>query len=132
MADTGGTFIVELKPSHVDGGTYRHTDTRDPTDGEGCIPIPIKYAENYSIYNSNYKGDVLRLNLFNCKSADGIFEGRLKAIGGRYSGDIYAKQFQGDGDLKALGVWFKKRSAKVGDKVKVTWISTTDIVIEII
>ena len=132
MANVGDIFVVELKPSHVDQGTYRHTDTREPIDGEGYIPIPIRYAEDYSIYNSNYKGDVLGLNLFNCTSVDGDFSGKLKAAGGRYAGDIYAKQLQGDGDLKALGAWFKKRCAKIGDRVKVTWISATDITIEII
>lgn len=132
MPKAGDYFVVELKPSHIDWGNYRHTDTRGAIDEEGYIPIPINYARSLGIYNSNYSYTGLGYNLFNCKSADGYFAGVLKAAGSKEAGNIYAKQFEGDGDLKALGRWFKKCSAKVGDKVKVQWVSPTDIIIELL
>jgi hypothetical protein len=132
MPKAGDHFIVELKPSHVDWGNYRYTDTREPIDGEGYIPIPLPKARSLGIYNSNYLHIGLGYNLFNCTSADGYFSGVLKAAGSRKAGDIYAKQFEGSGDLKALGRWFRRCGAKVGDHVKVHWISSTDIIIELL
>lgn len=132
MAKAGDSFIVELKPSHIDWGNYRHTDTREAIDGEGYIPIPIDDAHSLEIYNSNYPNKGLGYNLFNCTSVDGHFTGVLKSAGSREAGDVYAKQFEGNGDLKALGRWFTACSAKVGDCVKVKWISPTDIIIELL
>ena len=132
MPKAGDHFIVELKPSHVDWGNYRYTDTREPIDGEGYIPIPLSQARSLGIYNSNHSHTGLGYNLFNCTSADGYFAGVLKAAGSREAGDIYAKQFEGNGDLKALGRWFSRCSAKIGDRVKVLWTSPTDIIIELI
>lgn len=132
MPKSGDYFIVELKPSHVDWGNYRYTDTREAIDGEGYIPIPLPQARSLGIYNSNYKHTGLGYNLFNCTSADGHFDGVLKAAGSKESGDVYAKQFEGNGDLKALGRWFRKCGAKVGDRVKVLWTSPNDIVIELL
>ena len=132
MANAGDSFTVELKPSHIAWGTYRHTNTREPISGEGYIPIPLRYAEEYNVYNSNYRGDVLGFNLFNCTSAAGESLGRLKAAGGKGAGEIYAKQFQGDGDLKVIGRWFRNQGAKVGDRVQIIWTSPTDIIIELL
>ncbi len=132
MPKAGDQFTVELKPSHVDWGKHRYTDTRDLIDGEGYIPIPLAKAREIGIYNSNYPRTGLGYNLFNCTSADGYFKGVLKAAGSKEAGDIYAKQFEGNGDLKALGRWFGKCGAKVGDHVKVLWTSPTSIIIELL
>jgi len=132
MPSAGDYFIVELKPSHVNWGTHRNTDTREPIDGEGYIPIPLARARSFGIYNSNYSHTGLGYNLFNCTSADGCFTGVLKAAGCKEAGDIYAKQFEGNGDLKALGRWFRRCRANVGDRVKVLWTSPTSIVIELL
>ena len=132
MPRAGDYFIVELKRSHIDWGNHRYTDTRDPIDGEGYIPIPVNYARRFGIYNSNHSNTGLGYNLFNCISSDGYFEGVLKAAGSKEAGDIYAKQFEGSGDLKALGRWFSEYGARVGDQVKVQWVSPTDIIIELL
>lgn len=132
MPNAGDYFIVELKPSHVNWGTHRNTDTRQPIDGEGYIPIPLAQARSLGIYNSNHSHTGLGYNLFNCTSADGYFAGVLKAAGSKESGDNYAKQFEGNGDLKALGRWFSRCSAQVGDLVKVSWTSPTEIIIELV
>ena len=73
--------------------------------------------------------DTLGINLFNCHSADGYFNGVLRAQGNQNRAN-FAKQFSADGDLKAIGEWYATISAAVGNIVRVTWNSPTDILIE--
>ena len=134
MANAGDYYEIELKPSHIEWGEYRHTNTRDIRDNEGYIPIPRNKAIEYRILNSNGTNnvDVMGKNLFQCRSLDGNYKGVLKAQGSSTAGDIYAKQFSGAGDLQAVGNWYKAVNAKVGDIVRVEWISPTAVVIEIL
>ena len=132
MANTGNFYIITLKQAHLSWGTHRYTHTRGFVYGEGYIPIPIKYARRYNIVNSNATGgnDVLGQNIFNCRSVDEFFTGTLKAQGNSAAGSNYAKQLSANNDLKALGAWFVHINAQVNDRIKVTWTSPTDIVIE--
>ncbi|WP_368294117.1 hypothetical protein [Dehalobacter sp. TBBPA1] len=132
MANTGDSYVIELKRAHLEWGSYRHTNSRGVVYGEGYIPIPIDVAYSYSIYNSNFRRTGLGYNLFNCRSVDGYYNGVLKAGGSREAGDVYAKQFHGNGDLQALGNWFAHVNANIGDRVEVTWVSPLDIVIRLI
>lgn len=127
MPTVGDSFIITLRPSHLGWGTYRYTDTRDPIYGEGYIPIPRRYAQAYSIYNSN---QYLANTQYNCTSADGYFNGILLAQGCTRAGDIYAKQFAEEGNLKGIGDWYAHVHAQVGDHVRVTWNSSTAVEIE--
>lgn len=132
MLKAGSTYTITLKKSHLEWGTHRYTGSRNQIYGEGYIPIPSHIAYNYNLLNNNGTNytDVLGKNLFNCTSVDGKFSGILRAQGSREAGDIYAKQFSGDKDLKSLGDWYYAIGASIGDQVKVTWISLTDIEIE--
>jgi hypothetical protein len=132
MARAGQSYTITLKKAHLEWGTHRYTNSRGVVYGEGYIPIPAKVARTFNIQNQNGTGynDVLGVNLFNCKSVDGIFDGVVRAQGCKEAGYIYAKQFSGDGDLKAIGDWFYAIGASVGDRVKVYWTSPADIVIE--
>lgn len=132
MANTGDTYIITLRKSHLEWGTHRYTNSRNQIYGEGYIPIPADYAYSYELLNSNGTGyrDVLGKNIFYCESADGLFKGVLRAQGCREAGDKYAKQFSGDGNLKSLGTWFAQIGAVVGDRIRVSWVSPTAIVIE--
>ncbi|PEJ58837.1 hypothetical protein CN692_07625 [Bacillus sp. AFS002410] len=128
MPKTGDTFITTLKKAHLEWGNYRFTGTRDVIYGEGYLQIPRTDAKRIGIYNSNHSSSV---NTFNCNSADGFLSGvTLKASGSMEAGDVYAKQFQGSGNLQIIGAWFSHISAKIGDRVKVTWTSPTEIKIE--
>lgn len=133
MAKTGDSYIVTLEKAHLEWGTHRYTGSRQQIYGEGYLQIPRQIAVKFSLYNSNYTGgdDVLGLNIFNCTSADGLFNGQLKAQGNAKRGDVYAKQFSGNNDLQALGSWYNAIGAQIGNKVKVRWISSTDIIIEL-
>lgn len=134
MAKAGDSYVVTLKKTHIEWGTHRYTGSRNQIYGEGYIPIPSSYAYRFDLLNSNGTGyrDVLGKNIFNCRSVDGLYQGTLRAQGCREAGDVYAKQFSGDGNLKSLGTWFSQIGAVVGDKIKVCWISPTDIEIELI
>ena len=133
MANAGNTFTITLKRPHLEWGSHRYTDSRGIVYGEGYIPIKASDAYNFNLLNqngTNYE-DIFGLNLFNCVSVDGRFRGVLRAQGTQ-SDDHFAKQLAGDKDLKALGDWFYAMGATIGDQVKVTWTSSTDIEIELL
>lgn len=133
MANTGDSYIVTIKRPHLEWGEYRYTGSRGIVYGEGYIKIPASEAYRLNLLNSNgtNQKDVFGENLFNCVSSDGRFRCVLRAQGNQ--GDKrFAKQFAGDNNLKALGDWYYSVGAQVGDQVKLTWASPTDIVIELI
>lgn len=133
MAISGDSYTITLKQAHLNWGTHRYTSSRGIVYGEGYIPIPSQYAHRFNIYNSNYDQQGLGFNIFNCNSYDGFLQDvSLKSGGSSTSGDIYAKQFHGNGNLQTLGAWFARVNAQVGDSVEVTWTSPTDIVIRLI
>ena len=132
MARAGDCYEVELKEPHLGWGTYRSTNTRERREGEAYIQIPADIARSFNLLNSNGTGgrDVWGENLFRCTSADGFFNGVLRAQGSSFAESIYAKQFSGDKNLRAIGDWYEAIGAQVGDAIKVTWTSNVDIVIE--
>jgi len=128
MPVAGDQFITTLKKAHLEWGTHRHTSSRGIRYGEGYLQIPMNVAKSIGIYNSNQPEATF---IFNCTSVDGYLNNvSLKASGSSSAGDIHAKQFQGSGDLKLIGDWFNHVNAQIGDKVKITWTSPVDIVIE--
>lgn len=129
MAVAGNSYTVILKEAHLRWGVHRYTNSRGLVYGEAYIPIPAHIARSFNIYNGNSPQNGFGFNTFNCISIDGFFSGVLKSSGCSRRGEIYAKQFQGEGNLKALGAWFAHVNARVGDHVEVTWTSQTDITI---
>ncbi|MHC1717226.1 MAG: hypothetical protein AB9883_01005 [Acidaminococcaceae bacterium] len=131
MAIAGDHFTVTLSETHLDWGRVRNATNRVPIQGEGFIPIPRHIARRIGLFNGNHtcRQNQLGINLFNCRSADGFFAGQLKSQGGSYKGDIFAKNFAGNRDLKALGRWYVQCNARPGDTVEVTWTTPTDITI---
>ncbi|WP_099331462.1 hypothetical protein [Priestia aryabhattai] len=128
MPKLGDYFITTLKKAHLEWGSHRRTNSRDITYGEGYLQIPRSQAVKIEIFNSN-KPEAI--NIFNCNSVDGFLKNvRVKASGSSTAGDIYAKQLQGNGNLQLIGGWYNHVNAQIGDKVKVTWTSKTDIEIE--
>ena len=132
MAKAGDTYTITLKKTHLEWGTHRYTGSRGSIYGEGYIPIPSHCAYSFGLKNGNAtnKRGILGVNLFNCISRDGAFHGQLKSQGCSSAGVIYAKQFSANNDLKALGAWYAIINARVGDQIKVTWVSATDMEIE--
>ena len=133
MANTGDSYIITLRPSHLDWGEYRNTFSRDSLQGEAYIPIPSSVAKDLYLLNNNGTDmrDVLGKNLFRYTTADGSFRGVLRAQGSSKRGSIYAKQFSADKNLKEIGEWFDFIGATVGTPIKVEWTSPYDIILSV-
>jgi hypothetical protein len=129
MAMAGQSFTVEIQQAHLGWGMHRNTDTREPIDGEGYIKIPRKYAELFSIFNSNHP---TANPIYSCTALNGYFCGNLLAQGCSEAGDVYAKQFAQKGNLKGIGNWYRAVGAQVGRYVKVTFTSPNSLTIEYI
>ena len=133
MAQTGNTYTVPLRPSHLNWGEYRNPTNRNIIPGEGYIPIPRNYAMNYEIFNSNHRQIGLGYNLFYASSTDGFLDNVvLLAQGCSNAGDIYAKQFSVQGNLQMIGEWYRNCNATPNDSVKVTWENSKFILLEIV
>ena len=133
MAITGNTYTIQLGPSHLGWGDHRYTNTRDIIYGEGYIPLPIQTARAFNIFNSNYSTTGWGYNLFHASSVDGFLNNvSLLAQGSKTAGDIYAKQFSVQGDLRMIGAWYANQNATTNNSVRVTWTSPTDIILQII
>lgn len=132
MAQTGDSFTVELNKAQLEWGTYRFTGSRGIRYGEGYLKIPRNYARLYNLYNGNHtqKQDILGENIFHATSKDGLFNGFLRSQGCTNAGDPLAKQFAGDKDLMVLGDWYSQIEAQEGDRIRVTFTSYKDILIE--
>lgn len=118
MPNCGDSYTVTLKEAHLNWGTLRYTDTREPIYGEVYIQIPAHIAYNLNIR----KGDV-----YDATSSCGNFHCRLRASGNQANAD-YAKQFQSDGDLKVLGHWLHEIChAQVGHQVNIFWNSPSSV-----
>jgi hypothetical protein len=125
MAKSGDRFITTLKRAHLEWGSFRHTNSRGIIYGEGYLQIPAKEARRLNITNSNLVGGN---NVYICSSKDGFLNNiTLKSTGCNKAGDIYAKQFNGNGNLKLIGNWFSHINAKVGDQIEILWITSNKI-----
>lgn len=128
MPISGDSFITTLQRAHLEWGSHRHTDSRGTVYGEGYLQVPRSIARQFGIYNSNQSGANI---VYRCNSLDGFLRNvTLKASGSSTAGDVYAKQFQGNGNLQLLGDWFNHLNAQIGDRIKISWTSPTDIEIE--
>ena len=126
MPKTGDYFITTLKRAHLEWGSYRHTDSREIVYGEGYLQIPRSIAINLKIYNNNSSANAT----YAAYSNDGFLnKADLLAAGSMVAGDEYAKQFQGSGNLKLLGSWYQHINAQIGDKIKVEFLSPTEILL---
>ncbi|MDI6047047.1 hypothetical protein [Flavobacterium yafengii] len=127
MPNTNDILITTLRKAHLEWGSHRHTTSRGTVYGEGYLQIPIAKARLLNITNSNLNGGNIT---YVCNSSDGFLNNvELKATGSMASGNIYAKQFQGSGNLKVLGDWFSLVNAVIGDKVEIKWTSPTQIIL---
>ena len=130
MPSRGDIYRVKLRKAHLEWGTHRYTSSRGIVYGEGYIQLPVKYARQFDIYNSNMSGVNI---LYKCSSKDGFLKDTtLKAQGCSRAGEVYAKQFSAIGNLRIIGSWYQHVGAVVGGTVVVEWISSTEILVEYI
>lgn len=129
MPKAGDSFVVEVLDIHVGWGTYpkRRSPTRSSTPGEGYIKIPKPEAIKFNIFNSNMMG---ANTLYSVTTKNGCpIEEMLLAQGCSQQGDIYAKQFSAQGNLKAIGGWYASVHAQPGGHVEVCFTSPTSLTI---
>lgn len=133
MAQIGDAYTIPLKQAHLNWGEHRNPTNRGAISGEGYIPIPRNFAENFGVFNSNYTQNGFGYNLFHASSTDGFLNNvTLLAQGCSTAGDIYAKQFSVQGNLQTIGDWYKNCNASPSNLVSVSWTSPTTILLEII
>ena len=127
MPKKGNEFTITLGKTHLGWGTHRYTNSRETIYEEGYLPIPKAKAKEFDIYMSNKKDANY---IYNFSTDDNFYSNEeLKASGCSTKGDIYAKNLAGNGDLKLLGKWFTHIKAKVGDEIKISFTSPTNIVL---
>ena len=133
MPNAGNSFDVSLENAHLDWGSYRSPTNRAVISGEAYIAIPKAYAVSFGIFNSNNPKTGLGYNEFIASSKDGFLKDViLLAQGCSSAGDPYAKQFSVKGNLKMLGDWFTHCGATTNNRVKVTFTSSTSLILEVI
>ena len=85
------------------------------------------YAEQFDIFNDNHPTANPR---YHCTAVNGTYSGTLLAQGCSSAGDVYAKQFAEEGNLKGIGNWYRSVGAQVGGRVKVSFTSSDSLKIE--
>ncbi|MDQ1151191.1 hypothetical protein QE382_003175 [Sphingobacterium zeae] len=127
MPKAGDQFISTLKKTHLGWGTHRYTNSRPAIKNEGYIPIPSRYAKGFYITNLH---ETRQSNIYKFSTSDGyLIDKELKASGNTKKGDKFAKNLHGNNDLKLLGSWFNHIGAKIGDKIKVEFKSSNEILL---
>lgn len=120
MPNTGDRFITN---------TYQYWGTYDPKRlstsrvtelDEAYIVIPKYVAEQFSIYMSNKIGANTSYEAYDDQ---GNFICTLKAQGCSTKGDVFAKQFAGKGNLKALSSWILINKITDADTIEVEFLS---------
>lgn len=133
MPKKGDTFNVPIGNAQLGWGTHRNPTNRAPISGEAYFAIPRIYAKRYGLYNSKHSKTGLGYNEFYASTADGfINEEILLAQGNVEAGDPYAKNFSFKGNLKRLGDWFTYCGATTSNQIRVTFTSSTALILEII
>lgn len=121
MPKAGDSFTVTIKKSHIDwGDETRNPTNRDKVKGESYVKIPAEYARKY---------DLFRGSEYNASFTNGSPSIKIKSAGNGPADGKYGKQFEGigSGACKAFTPWYKSCGAKVGDKVKAEFTSSSDI-----
>lgn len=133
MPNAGDSYTVPVTHSQIEWGKYRNPTSRDVIEGEGYIAIPRRYAVAYGLYNSNSSQTGLGYNEFVVSSSDGFINNEiLLAQGCSKAGDPYAKNFSVKKNLKRIGGWLARNNATIANKIRVTFISPTEVFLEII
>lgn len=127
MPNKNDFYEVEIRPSHLKWGEFRNHKNRVIVYGESYVKIPSEIAREFNI---------IRGSIFRAYFTNSVESFEIKASGnGPIENDVQlAKQFEGvgSGACKAFTPWYKSNDAEVGDIVKVTFLSSSEILFEII
>lgn len=67
---------------------------------------------------------------YRCIAVNGIYSGTLLVQGCSRAGEIYAKQFAEEENVKGIGNWYRSVGAQVGGRVKVSFTSSDSLEVE--
>lgn len=127
MAKKGDSYTVVIEAAHIDWGVHRNPTNRPIIEGESYVKITSDAARDF---------EIKRGNEYMAHFTNGMPSMAIKAAGNgpMKNGIQYAKQFEGIGygACKAFTPWYTSYNAKVGDKVRVEFISDKDILFTII
>lgn len=122
MSRIGKGYKVELLDAHVDWGVFRNPTNRPVIEGESYVKIPASEARRLNLVRgSQYKAHF--------DNGHPVIDIKAAGNGPCERGVQYAKQFEGigRGACKAFTSWFESINAKVGDEVRVEFITEEDI-----
>lgn len=122
MPKAGDKFSTNTYQNWGEYNPKRFSPSRSHEPNESYIVIPKFFAEIFSIYMSNKKGANTCYEAYDDKDE---FICVLKAQGCSVKGSVYAKQFSGEGNLKALNPWILKNSITDADTIEVEFLSPT-------
>ena len=122
MKEKENFYITTIKPSHINWGIYRNPTNRTPIEGESYVKIPSRFAKEFKIKRGSQ---------YTAHFSNGSDSISIKASGNGpiQDGIQLAKQFEGVGigACKAFTDWYRSCNAKVGDKIMVEFLSSSDI-----
>lgn len=105
----------------------RSSESRNTVLKESYLHIPQSAAKKYGIFNSNKAGAQTNYDAYD---KDGNKIATLKAQGDTKSGEVYAKQFSGSGNLKAMFPWLSKNKITDDDELEIEFLSEHSIKVE--
>lgn len=126
MPRTGKWFITHLQTAHLEWGSHRHTNTRGIVYGEGYLQIPAEIAYKFKIKN---RSSCAQNAEYTFSTADGFITNEKLLASGNQDQKEFAKQFHGSGNLKLIGDWFNNINARSGDRIKIEFISSSEILL---
>lgn len=121
MPKAGDKFRTNTYQKWGEYSPKRFSPSRSYEPDESYIVIPKFFAEIFSIYMSNKRDANTCYEAYDDK---GEFICVLKAQGCSTKGDIFAKQFAGKGNLKALNPWILKNGVTDADTIEVEFLSS--------
>jgi hypothetical protein len=124
MPNKGDRFETYV---YCDWGTYnpkRYSHSRDIEFNEAYIPIPRNEARRLDIFMSNMPNVNL---LYDAYDEGDNYICTLKAQGCSTKGDVFAKQFAGNDNLKALADWILYNEITDNDTIEVEFLSSNSL-----
>jgi len=124
MPKTGDRFDSYTYQNWGEYSPKRDSESRTEMLSEAYLAIPQKYAKKYDIYMSNKKGANTDYDAYD---QNGNYICVLKAQGNVGKGHVYAKQFSGSGNLKALEKWIKMYNISDSDTIEIKFLSSSEL-----
>jgi hypothetical protein len=115
MPKKGDKFQTNTYQNWGEYNPKRISHSRHPEQDEAYITIPKQFAKQFDIRMSN---DPDANTDYKAHDSKGNLICTLKAQGCSTKGDVFAKQFAGNGDLSALRSWILENKVNDNDTIE--------------